>query len=219
MVLPDGPARRPACAFTLIELLVVIAIIALLAAILFPVFARSREQARKTRCLANLKQSTHAFLMYAEDYDEMFPCRDNEHLWGQWRPLLAAYVKTDDLLWCPSDLGLRAAYNGVSGYFSSYLYCYALYNPVAAVNSGTCWEPKVPHSLAEVTAPAGKDLLFEQYWNTAHDGDDDPNRGVWLHFSFVDGHAKYLNRQRLEPRAVPHDPNWTRDGAAGVDFK
>jgi prepilin-type N-terminal cleavage/methylation domain-containing protein len=64
------PARR---GFTLIELLVVIAIIAILAAILFPVFARAREQARKTTCLSNLKEIGLASLMYVQDYDETFP--------------------------------------------------------------------------------------------------------------------------------------------------
>jgi prepilin-type N-terminal cleavage/methylation domain-containing protein len=63
--------RRPA--FTLIELLVVIAIIAILAAILFPVFARARAQARKATCASNLKQLGLAFLMYSQDYDETFP--------------------------------------------------------------------------------------------------------------------------------------------------
>ncbi|MCX6366335.1 MAG: prepilin-type N-terminal cleavage/methylation domain-containing protein [Armatimonadetes bacterium] len=59
--------------FTLIELLVVIAIIAILAAILFPVFARAREQARKTTCLSNLKQMGTSMLMYVQDYDETYP--------------------------------------------------------------------------------------------------------------------------------------------------
>src|SRR5438034_806664 len=59
--------------FTLIELLVVIAIIAILAAILFPVFARAREAARKTNCLSNLKNIGLASLMYVQDYDEQFP--------------------------------------------------------------------------------------------------------------------------------------------------
>src|SRR2546423_15568812 len=74
------PARRETelhmrrnAAFTLIELLVVIAIIAILAAILFPVFARAREQARKTACTSNVKQLGMAWMMYVQDYDETFP--------------------------------------------------------------------------------------------------------------------------------------------------
>src|SRR5207249_11329074 len=59
--------------FTLIELLVVIAIIAILAAILFPVFARARESARKISCVSNVNQITKGFLMYIQDYDEQFP--------------------------------------------------------------------------------------------------------------------------------------------------
>jgi prepilin-type N-terminal cleavage/methylation domain-containing protein len=64
---------KPNSGFTLIELLVVIAIIAILAAILFPVFARAREAARKASCTSNLKQISTAFLMYSQDYDEMLP--------------------------------------------------------------------------------------------------------------------------------------------------
>lgn len=62
--------------FTLIELLVVIAIIAILAAILFPVFARAREKARQTSCLSNLKQLALGVLMYTQDYDEILPTAD-----------------------------------------------------------------------------------------------------------------------------------------------
>src|SRR5438067_5136613 len=64
-------ARRQTHAFTLIELLVVIAIIAILAAILFPVFAQAREKARAISCLSNHKQLTTAMLMYSQDYDEL----------------------------------------------------------------------------------------------------------------------------------------------------
>ena len=66
-------ARKDARGFTLIELLVVIAIIAILAAILFPVFAQAREKARSTACLSNVKQLTLGFVMYSQDYDEQFP--------------------------------------------------------------------------------------------------------------------------------------------------
>jgi prepilin-type N-terminal cleavage/methylation domain-containing protein len=65
--------RNRRSGFTLIELLVVIAIIAILAAILFPVFAQAREKARSISCLSNLKQSGLATLMYVQDYDETFP--------------------------------------------------------------------------------------------------------------------------------------------------
>jgi len=74
--------------FTLIELLVVIAIIAILAAILFPVFARARENARKAQCVSNMKQLALALLMYAEDYDGRAP----RHGWGWWEQ--AAYCET-----------------------------------------------------------------------------------------------------------------------------
>jgi prepilin-type N-terminal cleavage/methylation domain-containing protein/prepilin-type processing-associated H-X9-DG protein len=67
-------ARSRKTGFTLIELLVVIAIIAILAAILFPVFAQAREKARQATCSSNLKQLGLAFMMYAIDYDDTFPC-------------------------------------------------------------------------------------------------------------------------------------------------
>src|SRR3712207_8184107 len=67
------PRRHRQPGFTLIELLVVIAIIAILAAILFPVFAQVREKARQTQCLSNLKQLATTFSLYVQDYDETFP--------------------------------------------------------------------------------------------------------------------------------------------------
>jgi len=93
-------------AFTLIELLVVIAIIAILAAILFPVFSQARDKARQASCQSNLKQLGSAFLMYTQDYDEQLPY--NYHysngqaaLWW-WEDDLQPYIKNLQVLICPS---------------------------------------------------------------------------------------------------------------------
>ncbi len=92
--------------FTLIELLVVIAIIAILASILFPVFARAREQARKTTCLSNLKQIGTAILMYAQDYDErLVPSASGTCPGPQafgWQDLLFSYIKNEKVFDCPT---------------------------------------------------------------------------------------------------------------------
>jgi prepilin-type N-terminal cleavage/methylation domain-containing protein/prepilin-type processing-associated H-X9-DG protein len=92
--------------FTLIELLVVIAIIAILAAILFPVFARAREKARQSSCQSNLKQIGIAALMYAQDYDETMVTAwrmSNNQDGTTWGDMLMPYVKNLQLLDCPSS--------------------------------------------------------------------------------------------------------------------
>jgi prepilin-type N-terminal cleavage/methylation domain-containing protein/prepilin-type processing-associated H-X9-DG protein len=92
--------------FTLIELLVVIAIIAILAAILMPVFARAREQARKSACLSNLKQIGSAILMYAQDYDEMLNPVATGTCPGPfafgWADIIFPYIKNAQVFDCPS---------------------------------------------------------------------------------------------------------------------
>lgn len=115
-------------AFTLIELLVVISIIAVLAAILFPVFARARENARRTSCLSNLKQIGLGVMMYVQDYDEKYPMRSmgatataSVSPWGRsstsrwWMELMDPYVKSKQLFYCPSsfdrDRDYPSAYN------------------------------------------------------------------------------------------------------------
>src|SRR5947208_12556668 len=112
-------SRPKASAFTLIELLVVIAIIAILAAILFPVFAQAREAARKTSCLSNTKQLGLGIMQYVQDYDEMYPCNswdtpiiataDNDthsplyRSAMQWLWRIQPYMKNRQLFVCPSD--------------------------------------------------------------------------------------------------------------------
>jgi prepilin-type N-terminal cleavage/methylation domain-containing protein/prepilin-type processing-associated H-X9-DG protein len=96
-----GTPRAAHPAFTLIELLVVIAIIAILAAILFPVFARARENARRTSCLSNLKQLGLSFAQYTQDYDEKLPPMVNAN-YQYWPFLVQPYMKSSQLFDCPS---------------------------------------------------------------------------------------------------------------------
>ncbi len=106
---------RPQSAFTLIELLVVIAIIAILAAILFPVFAQAREKARSTSCLSNTKQISIGYAMYNQDYDEGFPNTVTERQAPSstpdtavaraafsYREILQPYLKSEQIFKCPS---------------------------------------------------------------------------------------------------------------------
>jgi prepilin-type N-terminal cleavage/methylation domain-containing protein/prepilin-type processing-associated H-X9-DG protein len=95
--------------FTLIELLVVIAIIAILAAILFPVFAKAREKARQASCASNMKQLVLASLMYAQDYDEIMPGWNHGPgcnpvtLGTVWKHVVYPYVKNTQQYLCPSQ--------------------------------------------------------------------------------------------------------------------
>ena len=112
--------RGRSAGFTLIELLVVIAIIAILAAILFPVFARARDKARQASCMSNLKQIGLALMQYAQDYDESHPGvwfgPVSKQPWSQpsdattfykWMDAVYPYVKNEQVFHCPSDGAIR----------------------------------------------------------------------------------------------------------------
>ncbi len=121
-------SRHLRMGFTLIELLVVIAIIAILAAILFPVFAQAREAARKTACLSNTKQMGLGIVMYTQDYDEVFPMdswdvpaigsADNDLGSGAyqssvtWIWQIMPYIKNRQIFVCPSDPDPKNGYTG-----------------------------------------------------------------------------------------------------------
>jgi prepilin-type N-terminal cleavage/methylation domain-containing protein/prepilin-type processing-associated H-X9-DG protein len=114
--LEDTSMRHGRRGFTLIELLVVIAIIAILAAILFPVFAQAREKARQSACMSNVKQIGMAVWQYAQDWDESNPGvwfgpvsgspwsqPSNENIYYKWMDAVYPYVKNEQIFNCPSD--------------------------------------------------------------------------------------------------------------------
>ncbi|MBC7287046.1 MAG: DUF1559 domain-containing protein [Armatimonadetes bacterium] len=167
-------------AFTLIELLVVIAIIAILAAILFPVFSRAREKARQASCLSNLKQLSLAILMYAQDYDETYPPAYywsagwvDEYAWdfhiiysggsvsGYDLGLIGPYTKNGQINACPSARGLVSSFGRpYTGYAYNTSY-------IGWRHSTGGIDDLPPASLSNVQRPAETVLLADSaFWST-----------------------------------------------------
>ncbi len=217
--------------FTLIELLVVIAIIAILAAILFPVFARAREKARQSSCLSNMKQIALGVLMYAQDYDEKLPMQDHTSDTSDplrlldpagdtfWFVRIEPYLKNEQILRCPSgryDYIRGAPAGGGSvpidydvDYGWNYNFCYIQ-----------------PVKLARITEPANVILLVEQegtlpYGRWFNEADSGSKNFRWRYaqhnggsnYAFCDGHSKWVSGQR-----APH-ANYPPTTYAKKDFR
>jgi prepilin-type N-terminal cleavage/methylation domain-containing protein/prepilin-type processing-associated H-X9-DG protein len=163
--------------FTLIELLVVIAIIAILAAILFPVFAQAREKARAITCISNEKQLSLAFLMYEEDADQYTPNGINPYGGAQgWAGQLYTYVKSAGAFLCPDDPTAQS--NGAQLFHIS---SYGYNSQVSVINPAfiAAGEPYSPNdgvtyppgsvSLAQYNAPSSTVLLAEVVNATGYD--------------------------------------------------
>ena len=192
--------------FTLIELLVVIAIIAILAAMLFPVFARAREKARQTSCLSNGKQIGTAMKMYLQDYDQKFVSTGDT--WRWYLPMMP-YVTNDQVFKCPSmgkDDGNPYTDYSINGIFAHGMAQAKIERAsrmimVAERRNDAYWEGYHPWprdcrswtNLDAYTAADGHNWMLEHISQDSHNGG--------CNYVFADGHGKWLKwSQTLDPQ-------------------
>ncbi len=193
--------------FTLIEVLVVIAIIAILAAILFPVFGRARAKARSARCQSNLHQIGMAFAMYIQDYDELYPwavdaadkyCPDIWAGYPQWQALigqmpmvhevLMPYCKNLEVFHCPSDGGFDALDDSPSNLIPA--------RPTAFEAFGTSYFYRTEITFRMfITGQIPNETAINMYFDSHggfHGSYDHVDRYRY-NVLFPDGHVKSLN--------------------------
>ena len=167
--------------FTLIELLVVIAIIAILAAILFPVFARARAKAQQASCLSNVKQLQLAQLMYASDYDDTLPpyAYNSGTNWLGWQELILPYIKNTQIYVCPADSTANAVYNGPTILKASY--GWNNQNGGAGMRLTTALYPVEMLGISDANL-----------WTIASEAQLNPLHNDGMNMSFNDGHTKWM---------------------------
>jgi prepilin-type N-terminal cleavage/methylation domain-containing protein/prepilin-type processing-associated H-X9-DG protein len=171
--------------FTLIELLVVIAIIAILAAILFPVFARARAKAQQASCLSNVKQITLGHLMYVQDYDERFVNYRIQGTSTYWDDKIYAYIKNPDVFVCPS----RPLDGSVTYGYPSYMWNARLGDFGKPAESVMLHDSMNQYSYNPTTSYGDTYDGYIYYLSDDHV----PPHLDGLNLSFVDGHSKYMN--------------------------
>ena len=187
--------------FTLIELLVVIAIIAILAAILFPVFARARENARKSSCQSNLKQIGLGVLQYSQDYDEKY-CPNNWQATGAvptpqsltaWNMILP-YVKNTGVFKCPSVASPSA--NGINSLSDN---CYGFNSAVAGLSHA---DTRISQPAATIMCGDGTSV----WWDTCQNAPRMSARHLeMMNIAFLDGHVKARRARTILPSEIRSD--------------
>jgi prepilin-type N-terminal cleavage/methylation domain-containing protein/prepilin-type processing-associated H-X9-DG protein len=193
--------------FTLIELLVVIAIIAILAAILFPVFARARENARRASCQSNLKQLGLGMLQYTQDYDEKYPPVDvRPDSDTGWAGVIQPYVRSTQLYQCPSETGAPQTNPASWGYTDYWMNSMLSAKSQAAVTAvsltimngdGNTGNAYYYYNGCEVTGNAS-DVPCDATTPYITMKDSYQTGGLFsrhlegLNFAFADGHVKWL---------------------------
>jgi prepilin-type N-terminal cleavage/methylation domain-containing protein/prepilin-type processing-associated H-X9-DG protein len=199
--------RQHKSAFTLIELLVVIAIIAILAAILFPVFASAREKARSIACLSNMKQLGLGFMQYNQDYDEREPTGVNWYTPGGngWASQLYAYIKSTNVFVCPDD--------STTNVISSYSYNSNNVTPtgttVTAASISTYLSPSKTILLSEVVGNGDPNNAFSVALdpsNALSDGYSSGGRSAAGYGTFINGVGYFTS-----PVTLKYATGWVRN--------